>query len=163
MAIITDLSIVELEMEIEWPRTDFRVRYMAPELLNPSQFHLKNSNPTKESDIYSLALTVYEVFSPRTAHGRRRRCLCRRFSHKFSHMGTLVKVSSSSKLSPGIGRPVLRMLNGYETRYGTWSPNAGVNNENSDWTYEAYIISFLSQAFGISWRISEVMNVLLKW
>lgn len=37
------------------------VRYMAPELLNPSQFGLTNSNPSKESDIYSLALTAFEV------------------------------------------------------------------------------------------------------
>ena len=37
------------------------VRYTAPELLNPSQFGLLNSNPTKESDIYSFAVTTYEV------------------------------------------------------------------------------------------------------
>jgi len=36
---------------------------MAPELLNPSQFSLSNSNPSKESDIYSLAMTAYEVTS----------------------------------------------------------------------------------------------------
>ena len=43
------------------------VRYMAPELLNPSQFGLANSNPSKESDVYSLAMTAYEVcpFVPR--------------------------------------------------------------------------------------------------
>ena len=40
------------------------VRYMSPELLNPTQFHLQNSNPTKESDVYSLAMTAYEVGSP---------------------------------------------------------------------------------------------------
>ena len=37
------------------------VRYMAPELLNPSQFGLKNGNPSKESDVYSLAMTALEV------------------------------------------------------------------------------------------------------
>jgi serine/threonine protein kinase len=37
------------------------VRYMAPELLSPSKFNLTNSNPTKESDIYSLVVTTYEV------------------------------------------------------------------------------------------------------
>jgi len=36
---------------------------MAPELLNPPQFSLSNSNPSKESDIYSLAMTAYEVRS----------------------------------------------------------------------------------------------------
>jgi len=43
------------------------VRYMAPELLNPSQFSLVNSNPSKESDVYSLAMTAYEVSSSRAA------------------------------------------------------------------------------------------------
>ena len=48
------------------------VRYMAPELLNPTQFHLQNSNPTKESDVYSLAMTAYEVDPPYTLHAHRR-------------------------------------------------------------------------------------------
>ena len=39
------------------------VRYMAPELLNPKQFGLTHSNPSKESDVYSFAMTAYEVFS----------------------------------------------------------------------------------------------------
>jgi len=47
------------------------VRYMAPELLNPPQFSLPNSNPSKESDIYSLAMTAYEVRSSNTIHGYR--------------------------------------------------------------------------------------------
>jgi hypothetical protein len=42
---------------------------MAPELLNPSQFSLQNSNPSKESDVYSLAMTAYEVRSSHTVHG----------------------------------------------------------------------------------------------
>ena len=37
------------------------VRYMAPELLDPSQFGLSKCVPTKESDVYSLAVTAYEV------------------------------------------------------------------------------------------------------
>ena len=40
------------------------VRYMAPELLNPKQFGLTHSNPSKESDVYSFAMTAYKVFSP---------------------------------------------------------------------------------------------------
>ena len=47
------------------------VRYMAPELLNPSQFNLENGNPSKESDVYSFAMTVFEVRLPHTAHGYR--------------------------------------------------------------------------------------------
>ena len=30
------------------------VRYMAPELLNPSGFGLKDRNPTKKSDVYAF-------------------------------------------------------------------------------------------------------------
>jgi serine/threonine protein kinase len=37
------------------------VRYMAPELLDPSQFGLETNTPSKESDVYSLAVTSFEV------------------------------------------------------------------------------------------------------
>ena len=37
------------------------VRYMAPELLNPSGFNLKDSNPTMKSDIYALGVVTYQV------------------------------------------------------------------------------------------------------
>ena len=50
------------------------VRYMAPELLSPSQFGLTNRNPSKESDVYSLAMTAYEVCSSHAAHGHHLRC-----------------------------------------------------------------------------------------
>ncbi|KAF9648297.1 kinase-like protein [Thelephora ganbajun] len=39
------------------------VRYMAPELLNPSGFDLKNSNPTKKSDIYAFGVVTYQVIT----------------------------------------------------------------------------------------------------
>ena len=48
-----------------------RVGYIAPELLNPRQFNLQNSNPTKESDVYSLAMTAYEARPFRTARDNR--------------------------------------------------------------------------------------------
>ena len=44
---------------------------MAPELLNPSQFSLANSNPSKESDVYSLAMTAYEVPTSRYIRNHR--------------------------------------------------------------------------------------------
>jgi hypothetical protein len=34
---------------------------MAPELFNPSCFSLKNSNPTKNSDIYTFGVIMYQV------------------------------------------------------------------------------------------------------
>jgi len=36
---------------------------MSPELLDPDQFGLKDSKPTKESDCYALGMVVYEVLS----------------------------------------------------------------------------------------------------
>jgi serine/threonine protein kinase len=36
---------------------------MSPELLYPSQFGLKDSRPTKESDRYALGMVTYEVLS----------------------------------------------------------------------------------------------------
>jgi len=41
------------------------VRYVAPELLDPMKAMTTLRNPQKESDVYSLAMTAYEViFSP---------------------------------------------------------------------------------------------------
>ena len=37
---------------------------MAPELLDPSGFGLKNSNPTKKSDIYAFGIVTYQVSNP---------------------------------------------------------------------------------------------------
>ena len=59
--VITDPTVVEPGITTSRPGV---VRYMAPELLNPTQFHLQNSNPTKESDVYSLAMSTYEVNLP---------------------------------------------------------------------------------------------------
>ena len=36
---------------------------MSPELLYPSQFGFKDSQPTKESDRYALGMVIYEVLS----------------------------------------------------------------------------------------------------
>ena len=38
-------------------------RWMSPELLDPDQFGLEDSKPTKESDCYALGMVVYEVLS----------------------------------------------------------------------------------------------------
>jgi serine/threonine protein kinase len=39
------------------------IRYMAPELLNPLECSVRGSAPSEEGDIYSLAMTAYEVLS----------------------------------------------------------------------------------------------------
>ena len=40
-----------------------RAQWISPELLFPEKFGLKKSQPTKESDCYSLGMTIYEVLS----------------------------------------------------------------------------------------------------
>ena len=41
-------------------------QWMGPELLFPGKFGLKESNPTRASDCYSLGMVIYEVLSGRT-------------------------------------------------------------------------------------------------
>ncbi|KAH9930606.1 kinase-like domain-containing protein [Fomitopsis serialis] len=40
-------------------------RWMAPELHDPDKFGLEHGNPTKESDIYSFSMVMWEVFTER--------------------------------------------------------------------------------------------------
>lgn len=40
-------------------------RWMSPELLDPDQFGIKDSRPTKESDSYALGMVILEVLSGR--------------------------------------------------------------------------------------------------
>ena len=57
--VITDPTVVEPgSLATFKPGT---VCYMAPELFSPSRFNVLSSDPTKESDIYSFAMTAYEV------------------------------------------------------------------------------------------------------
>jgi len=51
--------------------------YTAPEQIDPSRFKQTSGNPSKESDVHSLAMTAYEVRFPvplqaqlRTSHRR---------------------------------------------------------------------------------------------
>jgi len=37
------------------------MRWSPPELLDTDKYGSKNSGPTKESDIYSMSMTIYEV------------------------------------------------------------------------------------------------------
>jgi len=45
------------------------VRYMAPELLSPSVFGLKDCNPTRKSDIYAFGVVTYQVSDPCSISG----------------------------------------------------------------------------------------------
>ena len=58
--IITDPTLVERDSVTS--STPGASRYMAPELLDPHQFRFKHTNPSKESDVHSFAMTAYEVF-----------------------------------------------------------------------------------------------------
>ena len=44
-----------------YPRLDFPLQFVAPELLNPAGFGLNTSNPTKKSDVYSFGVVTYQV------------------------------------------------------------------------------------------------------
>lgn len=37
------------------------MRWSAPELRDPERYGLKKGGPTKKTDIYSMAMTIYEV------------------------------------------------------------------------------------------------------
>ena len=45
-------------------------RWCPPELLDPERFESKGGGPTKEGDVYSMAMTIYEVSSLRNESGR---------------------------------------------------------------------------------------------
>ena len=62
LAIISDPDTVDSDNTT--PPPVGTVRYMAPELLDPSGFGLKNSNPTKKSDIYAFGTVTYQVTNP---------------------------------------------------------------------------------------------------
>jgi len=94
--VITDPTVVE-PGSTTTSKAGTVVRYMAPELLNPSQFSLTNSNPSKESDVFSFAMTTYEVSSRCTACTRNlHHRLPTRSSQRSYRMGTLGTASSSS-------------------------------------------------------------------
>ena len=58
--IITDPTVVERNNTSTFKQGV--TRYMAPELLDPQEFGLTHSKPSKEGDVFSFAMTAYEVF-----------------------------------------------------------------------------------------------------
>ena len=108
---------------------------MAPELLNPPQFNLTHSNPSKESDVFSFAMTTYEVFcSYLVARATNRRLPPTARSSR----GSRHTVQGRRPLSPltsclGSGRLVQLTqppTSGYPIRYGTSSNTAGIGFHN---------------------------------
>ena len=57
--IITDTAVVGRDS-----LTTLIARYMAPELLDPQELGFAHSNPSRESDVFSFAMTAYEVVFP---------------------------------------------------------------------------------------------------
>jgi serine/threonine protein kinase len=45
------------------PKSAGTARWMSPELLDPDQFDLEDSRPTKDSDCYALGMVILEVLS----------------------------------------------------------------------------------------------------
>lgn len=41
------------------------IPFMAPELLAPPMFRLGGSTPSKEADVYALAMVIYQVLTTR--------------------------------------------------------------------------------------------------
>lgn len=75
------------------------LRYMAPELFNPSLFDVLNSDPTKKSDIYSFAMTTYEVCPFNTARSHRsHNLLTIRYLQRSYRMAAFGVVLSSTML-----------------------------------------------------------------
>ena len=60
------LTVTPEETVTSLDQTSTRVQWISPELLFPKKFGLEKSQPTKESDCYSLGMTVYEILSGQT-------------------------------------------------------------------------------------------------
>lgn len=49
-------------------QSDGVATFMAPELLVPSKFGVKDSVPTKEADIYAFGLVIFQVNERNSGH-----------------------------------------------------------------------------------------------
>ena len=103
------------------------VRYMAPELLNPSGFGLKNSNPTKRSDVYAFGIVMYQVISAYSVSGLRLK-LASRLSRGCNpssgpRMGSLYIVSllENDRAGPWV------LTSGFQTLSGALSRGVGLH------------------------------------
>jgi len=119
-------------------------RYMAPELLDPPQFGFKHSNPSKASDVYSFAMTAYEVFSSYlvTRIANKRLLPMSRSSQETCHMACGLRASPPLLLCPATGHPaqgIQRPTSGFLIRYGTSSGAAGTRIHGPGCPHSHYI------------------------
>ena len=120
-AIISDPDVVErTNLATSSPGV---IRYMAPELLNPKQFGLKRSNPSKETDVYSFAMTSYKVFSSYLVARVTDKCplpvtRSSRGSRRMVENRTVLRPFVSCPASDHLAQIIQRQASGYRIRSG---------------------------------------------
>ena len=69
MTIVHDPKL-EMESSKTVAQSGWADPFMAPELLVPSKFGMDRCTPTKEADIYAMAMVIYQVLAAQLlAHG----------------------------------------------------------------------------------------------
>jgi len=127
-------------------------RHLAPELLNPQQFDLSDSNPSKESDIYSFAMTAYEVFSSYLVACIVDKCLLpmNRSSRGACCIIRGRRTPQPLTLYPRIGHPAQatqRQTAGYRTQSGTPLCAAGTGIHSSGCPLICYVEHSLDRSW----------------
>ena len=165
--IITDSTVAE-----RGGVTDFEsgvTRYLAPELLNP-QFGLPDSNPSKESDVYSFAMTAYEVFSSYLVTCVTNKCLLPMNRSSLGPSRTIRgrRAPSPLMLDPRTTPPAQatqRQTVGYRTQSGTSLSAAGTGIHGSGCPLVYYVERSLDRIWNRK-RIPRslgVVEVSLTW
>ena len=75
-------------------------RWMSPELIDPQQFGIKKTRPTRSSDCYALAMVIYETITGRLPF------------HEHTDLNVFVKVLKGEhpRREPGFANALWRML-----------------------------------------------------
>ena len=100
------------------------IRYMAPELLSPKQIGFKRSNPSKETDVYSFAMTAYKVFSSYLVARVTDKCpipmtRSSRGSPRMVENRTVLRPFVSCPASDRLAQTIQRQASGYRIKSGT--------------------------------------------
>jgi len=133
-------------------------RWMSPELLDPEQFGLDHSYPTKESDCYALGMVIYEVVNGQVPFtklkdyivtrkviegerpGRPEGAKAQRFTDDLWKMLELCWATQAQN-RPNV-EDVLECL---ERASSSWKPfppvNEGAGNDESDWDLTALLVT----------------------